>query len=71
MELRCSFPIELGCFSPMELGYPGPMILGCFSPGMLQLCRPGMLSGLMDLGCSIPTVGQERGVESAEGMLWP
>lgn len=55
----------------MELGYPGPMILGCFSPGMLQLCRPGMLSGLMDLGCSIPMVGQERGVESAEGMVWP
>lgn len=55
----------------MELGYLGPMILGCFSPGMLQLCRPGMLSGLMDLRCSIPTVGQERGVESAEGMVWP
>lgn len=77
MELKCSFLIQLGCSTPMELGqsghmklvcsspmmlgYSGPLILGCFSFGMLCLCRPGMLSGLMDLGCTISTLEQERG----------
>lgn len=61
MVLRCSFPIQLGCSSPMELGHSGLMILRCFSSGMLWLCRPGIVSGLMDLGCSIPMLGQERG----------
>lgn len=83
MELRCSFSIQLGCSSPMELGqsahmelecfgsmmlsYSGPIVLGCFSSGMLWLCRPEMFSGLMDLGCFIPTLGEERGSEMCGG----
>lgn len=67
VELECFGSMMLGCFSPIMLGYSGPMILECFSSGMLWLCRPGMFSGLMDLGCFIPTLGQERGRELCRG----
>lgn len=63
MELESFGSMMLRCSSPMMLGYSGPMILGCFSSGVLWLCRPGMFSGLMDLGCSTPMLGQERGNE--------